>query len=162
MNTLLLQQGATSLPLWGLLQCRLCGARARSILLQDQQSISYPQVPLQRGEESLMEFNSRESLVSRSPDGGGRGTWRAAENRAQPTTLGSREIAPFLSFQDCSILDAGKIHVHLLSWLAYLKGFCDWIWPECVLDVCGKWRQKGAQMEERQKNDEINKQIHSY
>lgn len=122
----------------------------------------YPQVPSQRG-ESLMEFNSREPLVSRSPDGGGLcKTWRVAENREQPTTLASREIAPFLSFQDSSILDAGKIHVRLLSWLAYLKGFCDWIRPECVLDVCGKWRQKGAQMEERQKNDEINKQIHSY
>lgn len=42
---------------------------------------------------------------------------------------------------------------------SYLKGYCDWIQPECVLDVCGKRRQKGAQMEERQRNDQINKQI---
>ncbi len=47
------------------------------------------------------------------------------------------------------------------AWLSHLKGYCDWTRTECVLDVCGKRRQKGAQMEERQRNDQINKQIHS-
>lgn len=33
--------------------------------------------------------------------------------------------------------------------------------PECVLDVCGKQRQKGAQMEQKQRNDQINKQTNN-
>lgn len=36
--------------------------------------------------------------------------------------------------------------------------YCDQMEPECVLDACGKRRQKDAQMEERKKN-QINKLI---
>ena len=46
--------------------------------------------------------------------------------------------------------------------VSYVKGFCDWMQPECELDERGKQRQKGAQMEKRQRNKrmtKINKQI---
>lgn len=45
--------------------------------------------------------------------------------------------------------------------MLYLKGYWDTIRPEGVLDVCGKQTQKGAQMEQRKRNHQINKQQHT-
>lgn len=69
------------------------------------------------------------------------------------------ELITYVAWEGAGILSAGKIHMLSESWLSFLKGYCDWIWPECVLDVCGKPRQKGAQMEQRKRTDQTNKQM---